>query len=195
MPYQTDSNSASSPARRYKPRLCFYHPSSKGTGSAAQFEVKPASGDRDGAVFLTLAAQKSAAAQNHDTGQRAFATFDWQAALTVKLNFTDLTQILMVFNGAAPSIGDGKGLFHDSAGSSTIIRLAKADEPLKGFSLDISRKQKSADATAARVHILLNPVEAYGLRLVLSQILPLVAFGIPAETDPSAATGLVREDD
>jgi hypothetical protein len=194
MSYQTDS--ASAPSRRYKPRLMFYHPSPKGTGSAAQFEVKPASGDRDGAVFLTLAAQKSAASAKPESGQRAFATFDWQAALTVKLNFTDLSQILMVFNGALPALSDGKGLFHDSAGSSTIIRLAKAEEPLKGFSLEISRKQKGGDATAARVHILLNPVESYGLRLVLSQILPLVAFGIPMEPDASAnPAGLVREDD
>ena len=97
-------------ARTYRPRLSFYHANGKGTGSAARFEVVPACGDRDGAIFLTLAVQKSVATGSASQGDRQHATFDWQNRVTVKLNFGDLCQMLLVFRGQAATIAEGKGL-------------------------------------------------------------------------------------
>lgn len=170
--------------RAYRPRLSFYHANSKGTGSAARLEVVPATGERDGAIFMTLAQQKSVASGSAEQGNRQHATFDWQNRVTVKLNFTDLSQLLLVLKGAAATIADGKGLYHDNRTSTTLINLTRQTEPYPGYALDVSRRSKSEPDATTRVRILFNGVEAFGLGTVLEQALGLVAFGIPR--NPSA---------
>ena len=169
------------PARSYRPRLAFYHANGKGSGSAARFEVVPAGGDRDGAVFLTLAQQKSVATGSVDQGNRQYATFDWPSRVTVKLGFSDLCQMLLVFNGQAATIAEGKGLFHDSRGTTTIINLTRQTEPDPGHVLEASRRAKGDAEQAARVRIVFNAAEAFGLGAALEQTLGLLAFGIPKE--------------
>lgn len=175
-----------SPARTYRPRLSFYHANGKGTGSAARFEVVPACGDRDGAVFLTLAQQKSVATGSVDQGTRQYATFDWANRITVKLNFSDLCQMLLVFRGLAVTIADGKGLYHDSRGTTTLINLTRQAEPHPGLALEVSRRGKAESEPAARVRIMLNTAEAFGLGTALEQILGLLAFGIPRDVVTAA---------
>jgi hypothetical protein len=175
------------PARSFRPRLSFYHANGKGTGSVAQFEVVPAGGDRDGSVFLTLAAQKSVATGSAGQGNRQHATFDWQSRVTVKLNFGDLCQMLLVLKGQAASIAEGKGLYHDTRAATTIINLSRQTEPSPCLTLEVSRKGKSESDAATRVRIALNAAEALGLGIVLEQALGLLAFGIPRE--PAFASG------
>jgi len=170
-------------ARTYRPRLSFYHANGKGTGSAARFEAVPACGDRDGAVFLTLAQQKSVATGTVGQGNRQHATFDWQNRVTVKLNFGDLCQMLLVFRGQATTIADGKGLYHDSRSTTTLINLARQTEPHPGLALDVSRRGKSESDPAVRVRIVFNGAEAFGLGAALEQILGLLAFGIPKDVN------------
>ncbi len=176
--------------RAYRPRLSFYHANGKGTGSAARFEVVPACGDRDGAVFLTLAQQKSVATGSVGQGNREHATFDWQNRVTVKLNFGDLCQMLLVFRGQASSIADGKGLYHDSRNMTTIINLTRQTEPYPGLALDVSRRGKAESDPALRVRIVLNGAEAFGLGAALEQSLGVLAFGVPK--DPVYAPGPAR---
>lgn len=176
---KTSDNDAS--FRAYRPRLSLYHANSKGTGSAARFEVVPACGDRDGAVFLTLAQQKSVASGSAGQGNREHATFDWQNRVTVKLNFSDLCQMLLVFRGQASSIADGKGLYHDSRNMTTIINLTRQTEPHPGLALDVSRRGKAESEPAGRVRIVFNGAEAFGLGAALEQTLGLLAFGIPKD--------------
>ncbi|MEI7899174.1 MAG: hypothetical protein WCK89_02910 [bacterium] len=166
-------------AHNYRPRLSFYHANGKGTGSAAQFEVVPACGDRDGAVFLTLAQQKSVATGSAEQGNRQHATFDWPNRVTVKLNFSDLCQMLPVFKGLAATIADGKGLYHDSRNTTTLINLTRQPEPYVGLALEVSRRGKAESEPAVRTRIVFNSAEAFGLGAVLEQILGLLAFGIP----------------
>ncbi len=168
-------------ARSYRPRLSFYHANGKGTGSAARFEAVPACGDRDGAVFLTLAQQKSVASGSAEHGNRQHATFDWQNRITVKLNFGDLCQLLQVFKGVNATVADGKGLYHDSRNTTTLINLTRQSEPYAGFALEVSRKEKADPDSAARVRIVFNPAESFGLGAVLEQALGLLAFGIPSD--------------
>lgn len=167
--------------RPYRPRLSFYHANGKGTGSAVRFEVIPACGEREGVVFMTLAQQKSVATGSDDQGNRQHATFDWQRRVTVKLNFSDICQMLLVFKGQANAISDGKGLYHDSRNTTTLINLTRQAEPYPGLALDVSRKVKSEGEPAARVRILFNGAEALGLGAVLEQSLGVLAFGIPKE--------------
>jgi hypothetical protein len=169
------------PARSYRPRLSFYHANGKGTGSAARFEVVPAGGDRDGSVFLTLALQKSVATGSVEQGNRQYATFDWANRITVKLGFGDLCQMLLVFRGQAATIAEGKGLFHDSRATTTIINLTRQADPHPGHALEVSRRGKGEAEQAARVRIVFNAAEAFGLGAALEQALGLLAFGVPKE--------------
>lgn len=171
--------------RSYRPRLTFYHANSKGSGSAVQFEVVPIGGDRSGAVYMTLARQKSVAGVN-DEGQRRYASFDWQNKVIVKLNFNDLCQMLLVFRGKNQTI-DG-GLYHDSRSKTTIINLTRQTEPFPGMVLDVSRKAKEGNDDPIRVRIVLNDAETYGLGTVLEQSLSAVAFGIHREFRPFTAS-------
>jgi hypothetical protein len=180
--------------RPYRPRLSFYHANSKGTGSAARFEIIPACGERDGVIFMTLAQQKSIAAGSDAQGNRQYATFDWQNRVTVKLNFSDLCQMLLVFRGLATTIMDGKGLYHDSRNTTTIINLTRQAEPYPGLSLDVSRRNKVETEAAIRVRILFNGAEAFGLGTVLEQSLGVLAFGIPKEALCTSGPGKVEAD-
>lgn len=167
------------PARSYRPRLSFYHANGKGSGSAARFEVIPACGDREGWVFLTLAQQKSVATGSVEQGTRQHATFDWPNRVTVKLNFSDLCQMLPVFKGQVATIAEGKGLYHDSGHTTTLINLTRQAEPYSGWALEVSRRGKAESEPAVRTRILFNSAEAFGLGAVLEQVLGLLAFGIP----------------
>lgn len=182
---KTSDNGA--PARNYRPRLSFYHANGKGSGSAAQFEVVPACGDRDGAVFLALAQQKSVASGSAEQGNRQHATFDWPNRITVKLNFSDLCQLLQVFKGVTATVADGKGLYHDSRNTTTLIHLARQNEPYAGFALEVSRKEKNEPDSAARVRIVFTPPESFGLGAVLEQVLGWIAFGVPNEAAGSTS--------
>ncbi|MFA7172838.1 MAG: hypothetical protein WC340_05400 [Kiritimatiellia bacterium] len=167
--------------RTYRPRLSFYHANNKGSGSAAQFELVPACGDRDGVIYLTLAQQKSVATGSVEQGNRQYATFDWQNRVTVKLNFSDICQMLQVFRGAATTIAEGKGLYHSSHNTTTIINLTRQADPYPGLALEVSRRNKSESEAPNRVRIMLNSAEAFGVGAVLEQSLGVIAFGIPKE--------------
>ncbi len=169
--------------RSYRPRLSFYHANGKGSGSAARFEVVPAGGDREGVVYLTLAPQKSVATGSASQGNRQHATFDWVNRVTVKLNFDDLCQMLLVLRGQADNIADGKGLYHDSRNMTTVINLNRNDETHSGVTLDISRRGKDEDGQACRTRIVFKKSETYGLGAVLEQTLGVVAFGSGMEVN------------
>jgi len=189
-----ESHSDQAPQQGYRPALTLYHANGKGTGSAARFEVVPASGRRDGAVYLTLAQQKSVASGSNEQGTRQHATFDWANRLTVKLNFSDLCLMLPVFKGQVLSINEGKGLYHSSRSMTTIINVFHQTDTFPGTALDVSRKSKAGDDSAQRVRILFNASEAYGLGVVLEQAMGLLAFGIPRDYRPSAEVSATEEE-
>jgi len=184
-----DTMESITPMRDYRPRLAFYHANGKGTGSAAKFEVVPAVGDRDGAIFLTLAQQKSVAAGSLDQGNRQHATFDWANRITVKLNFSDLCQMLLVLKGQAQTIAEGKGLYHDSRATTTLINVTRQTEPHSGWALEVSRRGKNVAEAVSRARIVFGAAEVFGLGTVLEQSLSLLAFGIPKETGGYAPDG------
>lgn len=187
----TESHTGKPSPRPFRSALCLYHPNGKGTGSAVKFEVVPSSGNRDGAVFLTLAPQKSVASGSVDQGDRQYATFDWLHRVIVKLNFNDLCHLLPVFRGVASSVADGKGLFHESRNTTTLINLSRATDACQGVLLEVSRRPKGGDEMPCRVRILFSPTETYGIGVALEQSLGIVAFGIPLETRVNGSPVLV----
>ncbi|NLF22583.1 MAG: hypothetical protein GX590_05415 [Lentisphaerae bacterium] len=172
-----NENMQQNAARTYLGALSFYHPNTGGNGSAVQFELKPARGNRDGCFFMVMARQKTAPTRAAD-GMRQAATFDWQNRLTVKLGFNDVCSLLLVLHGRQECVNNGKGLFHDTPDASTVIQLRRgSDHP--GYGLEVSRKAKQNGAEPVRLRLMLTEAEALGLALVFEQSMLLLAYGTP----------------
>jgi hypothetical protein len=163
--------------RAPKPRygkLAFYHANAKATGTAVQFELRVNRRGEKGydCIFLEMAQQ----ATRPVTGeQRRAATFDWHNKVTVKLDFCDVCEFLTVLEGHREYIGNGRsGIYHESAGSNTLITFQKAKER-DGYYLGVSRKDRAGDRHF-KAHIVLSPTEGTGLRCVFQAALFFMTF-------------------
>ena len=174
----------------FNTHLSFYHANGKNSGFAIQFSVDPATPDRDGALYFSIARQKTvgnASAQGLDR----YASFDWQNKASVKLGFLEVAEILMVLGGQASGLSHaGKDvLYHNSPSATTSITFKRAEDPSRpGFLLGVGRTPK-ADPNARQYYsFVFGPAEALGLRLSLQAQMGLLAFGIPRER-PSLPAG------
>ena len=179
-----DTNTANVPARPtapapvglYRPKLTFYHPNGKGSGSAVEMELHPAHDRTSGSIMLRMANQMTVGDRRGPNP--TFPRFDWENAISVKLDFTDLCKILQVFRGECEAIDEGRGLYHRSPRASTRIALRHLIEPTPGYSFELYRTQSVGDEEN-RARILFNPAEALGLCESIAGALYLVSFGIP----------------
>ena len=180
-----EANVQGQAAAQYRPRLSYYHPNGKNTGSALQLELHPAHDSVGGSIFVSIAPQKTVGVRGEGGGSpQAFPSFDWKNKLSVKLDISDLVQMLSVFRGIQESIADGKGLFHRSASAVTAIHLEHKIEPMPGYAFDIWRKPSSGEAR--RVGFFFTTAEAFGLATAVEQVLGVIAFGIPMVIPRSA---------
>jgi len=174
----------------FNTHLSFYHANGKNSGFAIQFSVDPATPDRDGALYFSIAKQKTvgnASAQGLDR----YASFDWQNKASVKLNFIEVAEILMVLGGQASVLTHAgkEGLFHNSPSATTSISFKRAEDPNRpGFLLGVGRTPK-ADPNARQYYTFAFwPAEAVGLRFALQAQMGLIAFGIPRERAAAPAS-------
>ena len=174
--YRNSQQQEERPLGQYRPSLACYRASPKGTGSAVKMNLHPAHDDVDGSIMLTIANQLTVG--NRMGPNPTFPTFDWENAITVKLDFNDLTQILQVLRGETESINEGKGLYHRSPRGATGIRFYHLIDPVPGYALDISRKA-GKEGEETRAHFLFSPAEALGICEAIAGSLYIVAFGIP----------------
>ena len=156
-----------------RPALTMYHPNGN-TGSAIRLELHPAHDDTAGSIMATIATQL--------TGDRlgavpVYPRLDWEGAITVKLDFTDISKMLQVFRGECESIEDGRGLFHKSTRGTTKITLRHIVEPINGYILEVYRKTSDSEDSNAR--IFLSPYEALGLATAIESSMGVICFGIP----------------
>lgn len=173
----TAAPDATATQKTYSPSLVFYHPNTKGTGCAVQFDLRPATSDREGCLFAAFANQKSLATGSRSDNTRQAATFNWTDKVTVKLTFFDVCQLLLVLAGKAPKLADGKGLYHETGECTTFINMERQTEPVRGVSFEVSKKRKNDPSNPLRSRILFTEAEAFGLyRLLDATLLPL-AFG------------------
>jgi len=170
-------NSERQPVGKFRPSFRFYHANPKGTGSALKMSLHPAHDDEDGCIMLTIASQKTIG--NRHAEKPTFPTFDWENAICVKLDFSDLTQMLQVFRGECENINDGKGLCHVSAKGMTSILLTHLVDPVSGYMLDVYRKANKGDENGTRARFMFGPAEALGLCEAIAGSLYLICFGIP----------------
>ena len=167
----TEQKSAGKP---FTHKLVIYHPNGASTGAAVQLEprVNRHEADRYNCFFLEMASQKTAASRSG--GKPTPASFDWEHKLTVKLDFTDICEMLAVLEGRTERLGGAKsGLFHQNGQASTVISLQKADKG--GYFLGLSKKNGET-GPVVRVNITLSESEAIGLRSVFQAGLFFITF-------------------
>ncbi|MEI6807372.1 MAG: hypothetical protein WCN95_01525 [bacterium] len=161
-------------AKLHAQKLVIYHPTSTGTGAALQLEprVNRKDADRYNCFFLEMSSQKTAASRDGD--KSVPASFDWEHKLTVKLDFTDICEMLAVLEGRVDKVGGARsGLFHQNGTSSTVISLQRSEKG--GYYIGLSRKS-GADGALARVNITLSEAEAIGLRSIFQAGLFFITF-------------------
>ena len=158
-----------------RPRYVCCHPNLNGTGTSVKFELHPAHDYVEGSVFATFASQKTVA--SCVDGQPVPSTFDWENSITVRLTINEVAEMLEVFRGYRERMGDGKGLFHVTSYSNTVITLDHRLDPEPGYFFGVSRK--SGDGSLKRIKILLSMNEAIVLSEALGSSMLYMAFGIP----------------
>lgn len=180
------------PVGHYHAYDAYYRANAKGTGSAVKIELHPAHDDVAGSIFVSMAMQRTIGTmqggrppiQGIPGGQvmqgpsSLYPTYDWQHAIRVKLDRTDLSQILQVLRGMQESIADGKGLFHRSSVGNTIINFSHQIEPRPGYLLQVSRKPAGQEASTSAYYFF-DVNEAFTLMLALERSMVYVCFGIP----------------
>ena len=116
--------------------------------------------------------QKTAASK--EGGKSIPASFDWEHKLTVKLDFTDICEMLAVLEGRVDKVGGARsGLFHQNGNSSTVISLQRAEKG--GYYVGLSKKNGDSGAVT-RVNITLSEAEAIGLRSIFQAGLFFITF-------------------
>lgn len=153
----------------------YYRANAKGNGSAVKFELHPAHGDVQGSIFVTLAPQKTVG--QLQGGTRIFPTFDWKEAIFLKLDRSDLSQILQVLRGMQETVNGEKGLFHQGMNGHAIIRFSHQIDPRPGYMLSV--KKAYAGGQQRKGYYFFDMSEAFTLMLALERAMLYVCFGIP----------------
>lgn len=178
----TNSSEAVPHFHAYDP---YYHANMKGNGSAIKFELHPAHDNTQGSVFVTLAMQKTIASTQG--GMTIFPTFDWKNAIMLKLDRTDLSEILQVLRGMQESIQNGKGLFHRAPTGNSMIKFSHQIEPRPGYIFSVWKKLPNGEQQNA--YFIFDTSEAFTLMLSLEQAMVYVCFGIPEVIERATTQG------
>ena len=173
---ETANDRASAP-RAFRPKLAFYKANAKGSGCAMKMELHPAHGQTDGSIMVTLANQMTIGDRRGPNP--TFPHFDWENAICVKLDFSDLSKMLQVFRGEYESIEDGRGLVHRSPNGLAYIRLAHLVEPIPGYRLEV--EFHAGAGSVEKRTVMLAPYEALGLTAAIESSLGAICFGVPKE--------------
>lgn len=161
---------------KYRPKMRFYHPNLKGTGCALSLELIPASATDDGCIMASFANQLTIG--NFQTATPTYSTFNWEEAIIVKLDFSDLCRILQVLRGECESIDEGRGLFHRSANAGTKINIHHLINPVQGYAFEVNRV-KNGGGGESRAMIMFTPWEALGLTESIAGSMSAICFGVP----------------
>ena len=170
----------------FRPKLTFYHANSKGTGSAIEFELQPATIYDEGTLWAKFANQLTIGDM---TGPNPiYPRFDWDNGFWLKLGFNDLTKMLQVFRGECESIDNDKGLYHRGPGYCTVIRLKHQLDPYAGYAFEAYRNISGRPEEDKSARILFRPHEALGLSEAIAGSFSVLCFGIFAELQKQSAS-------
>lgn len=178
--------------RIYRPKFALCKPNATGNGCSMELELHPAHDQVDGSIWARLANQSSVG--DFHGPVPTYPRFDWKNALTVKLDFTDLSKMLQVFRGECESLEEGRGLLHRSPVGLTNIKLEHLIDPKPGYIFEVFR-MPAPGKQGIRAHIHISPFEATGLTAAIENSLGVICFGIPMVIphDTTAYRQAVRE--
>lgn len=179
----TQNSNASTTQRARTRKLTFYHPNANGNGTAVEIEVAPATPDRDGQVFVSIAPQNPNPENVVVTASgKQCAAFFWKNRLCVKLSFQEVAEMLMVLSGKSKALlhGSKEGLFHASSEANTTVSFKQSEDSNHAGSIffGVSRSLKSNPDSRQSLCFNFSPAEAFGLRMALEQSMAILAFGI-----------------
>ena len=175
------------------PHLSFFHPNGTGTGAAVRFSVDPATPERDGALFISIAQQKTVGNGRPMDPGYVFPKFDWWNRISVKLSLDEVFSFLFFLNGTAQKLEHARqeGLYHRGRAGTTSVQVQRTTNGT--VFINVTRTEKAGgdaaqepggDAAPAavttaqrRVSFGLSPAESHGLRLALEQTVGMLAFG------------------
>ncbi len=170
------------PTGPYPGRLTLYHPNREGSGTALRLELRLSRrrDDRYDCFFLEMARQKP----SEERG-RGPARFDWQNRATVKLDFADICEILLVLEGRKERAGGARanGIYHENGGANTLIDVRR-DAERGGIGVGLSKKTKGGEQLF-RGRLLLSEAEALGLRCVFQSGLFFMVYHGSLESAPA----------
>lgn len=180
---ETTQNANSTNRRAWAPKLAFYHPNQSGNGAAVEIEVSPATRDRDGQVYLSIAPQNPSPENVvvTPTGKQC-AAFFWKNRICVKLSFQEVVEVIMVLSGKAQTIlhAGKEGFFHASNEANTTVRLKQSEDSNHAGAvfLGISKVLKANPDSKQSLCFNFSPAETFGLRLALEHSMAALAFGV-----------------
>ena len=147
------------------------HPNVKGTGSAMNISIFPATSYRRGYLQIALANQNDSRGLN------------WANWAAIRLDIEDIGKILMVLRGMRESIDDGKGLFLRYADRSVVFKfMHKIDpEPHYSFNVHIKREDKPEGEQNQKYEFLLSIAEGVALEAGLMAAMGRILFGDEAK--------------
>lgn len=144
------------------------HRPSKTGGCAAEFQIKEPRGKYDDyCVMLQIVPQEGI---DEDTQNAKFA---WSReggykGITMKLNLTDIGEMLSVLNLVKSSIGSGKGLYHQNNSGNSVLKFEGSD---KGIALSMSAKRGEEDLL--KFSMMLSHADAQIIKVILEKCLSL----------------------
>ena len=165
----------------FSTHLTFAHPNGRGNGAAIQFSVQPATPDRDGSVIFSIAKQKTVGNLAAENAADRYATFDWASKSTIKLNFVEVAEMLMVFGGQASALchAGREGLYHNNAQATISVTMKRSEDYARpGFLLGVGRTPKADPNERTYYTFTFTPAEAVGLRFALMAQMGALAFGV-----------------
>ena len=175
MKMNNNENNPAAALPTYRPSLRFFHANQKGTGCAVSLELHPAHDRVDGSIMAKVANQMTIGDRRGPNP--TFPRFDWENAISVKLDFSDLCKMLQVFRGECESLEGDRGLYHKTARATTRIVLRHLVDPVSGYSFELYRTPTNGEES--RTHILFSPWEALGLAEAIAGSMSVISFGIP----------------
>ena len=161
--------------------LAFYHPNGRGNGAAVRFSVQPAHPDRDGSIIFSIAKQKTVGNLGAENAADRYATFDWASETTVKLNFVEVAEMLMVFGGQAPALchAGNEGLYHNTTLATVSVTMKRSEDYARpGFLLGVGHTPKADPNQRTYYTFTFTPAEALGIRFALMAQMGALAFGL-----------------
>lgn len=164
------------PASNKRQEFRVYRPNKNGSGAASAFqfvdkEKSYKTKDKEEKVIYSEGMLFWTMAQQTGTDANGNASFGWGQQgkhVVVKLEETDVGEILSVIRGFKASAGTDKGMFHQNATGNSVINFS-AKEDNSGFYVKISAKKDKEEKVAVQ-HVL-SLADAMVLETLLRQFL------------------------